>query len=641
MHESDNLPKTIGRYEIKHLLGAGAMGSVYLAEDPRIKRKLAIKVVKLDAIKSEADRKEFLARFQREAEVSGVLNDPAIVTIYDVGDSDVGPFLAMEFVPGKPLDAIIKNHELLMAMPMKAKLQIACGVASALDHAHSHGIVHRDVKPGNVMITEDGRPKLMDFGIAKREDASLTQTGTFLGTPSYASPEQIKEGRATGLSDVFSFGVVVFELLSGQLPFPGTSINTILYRIVNEPPADIKPPVTGLVPDAWQKVFNKVLAKNPKERYLSCSAFVKDLLEASSDLDKDSRTELLGQLRQAAGSLTLTSAASAGAQDDETQISGRMSTRGSHKPIYMAIAGGLVVLALGGAFLFRKGEGELVNIPQGISSVTLANGKPLAKNKPLLMKPGEKVTFQAAGFRPLEYEHRAGERNPQITLEPIITEIELKTLPAGAKVVINGEELKSPTPCKVAWNQGKPNKLDFFHAGEKKGLNLDFQVGESPKPNDIFELPPTDATLTTGIPTTIDATADIPVKFAGEFPVHVKIDGKDRPGEVRQIELAPGKTYKLELSNHQFFFKDTRQITTVPGKPMSVPLPPLLRLTVETFPASGPLVIDGSLVSGVESDGSTAVRVAKGRHKVTIQGRSGGKDIDVTSEGQSERFQAR
>jgi len=198
-----------GRYEIKALLGAGAMGSVYLAEDPRIKRKLAIKVVKLDTIRSEAERQEFLARFQREAEVSGVLNDPGIVTIYDVGDSEVGPFLAMEYVAGRPLDAVIRAGELAL----KDKLGIAASLAAALDHAHSKGIVHRDVKPGNVMLTAENRPKLMDFGIAKRDDASLTQTGTFLGTPSYASPEQIKEGLASSRSDVFSFGVLVFELL--------------------------------------------------------------------------------------------------------------------------------------------------------------------------------------------------------------------------------------------------------------------------------------------------------------------------------------------------------------------------------------------------------------------------------------------
>ncbi|MBL0313656.1 MAG: serine/threonine protein kinase [Holophagaceae bacterium] len=232
------LPSAIGRYEIKRLLGSGAMGSVYLAEDPRIKRKVAVKVVKMDAMRSDADRQEYMLRFQREAEISGLLNHPGIVAIYDVGESALGPFLAMEFVPGEPLDHIIKSGS---PLPIMDKLKIAAGVAEALDHAHAAGIVHRDVKPGNVMVTADGRPKLMDFGIAKREDASLTQTGTFLGTPSYASPEQIREGTVDGRSDQFSFAVLVFEMLSGVSPFPGNSINTILYRIVNEPPSKCSP----------------------------------------------------------------------------------------------------------------------------------------------------------------------------------------------------------------------------------------------------------------------------------------------------------------------------------------------------------------------------------------------------------------
>ena len=154
-----------------------------------------------------------------------------------------GPFLAMEFVPGKPLDGLIKAGA---ALPLKDKLRIAAGVAEALDHAHAKGIVHRDVKPGNVMITEDGRPKLMDFGIAKREDASLTQTGTFLGTPSYASPEQIQRGhRGQPLGHLQLRRAGLRAAVSGQSPFPGTSINTILYRIVNEPPVEVQPPVLG------------------------------------------------------------------------------------------------------------------------------------------------------------------------------------------------------------------------------------------------------------------------------------------------------------------------------------------------------------------------------------------------------------
>lgn len=280
MIPDERIPQAIGRYQVLQVLGAGAMGNVLLAEDPRIKRKVAIKVVRLEALRTQKDQEEYLARFQREAEVSGLLNHPGIVTIYNVGEEEgIGPFMAMEFVQGQTLESLIKGGA---EVPLARKLDIAAGIAEALDHAHRLGVIHRDVKPGNVMLTEDGRAKLMDFGIAKREDAGLTQTGTFLGTPSYAAPEQIKEGAVTPRSDQFSFAVMVFELLSGKLPFSGSSINTILYRIVNEPPSDPVPPVEGILPEAWHRIFLRALAKDPESRFETCGAFVQDLRSAAA-----------------------------------------------------------------------------------------------------------------------------------------------------------------------------------------------------------------------------------------------------------------------------------------------------------------------------------------------------------------------
>jgi hypothetical protein len=617
MAEPDNLPKTIGRYEIRQQLGAGAMGCVYLAEDPRIKRKLAIKVVKLAAMRNESDRREFLARFQREAEVSGVLNDPGIVTIYDVGDSDLGPFLAMEYVPGRPLDGIIKSGD-LAAMPLRAKLQIIGGVAAALDHAHAHNIVHRDVKPGNVMITEDGRPKLMDFGIAKREDASLTQTGTFLGTPSYASPEQIKEGHATLLSDVFSFGVMTFELLSGSLPFPGSSINTILYRIVNEPPAEVKPPVVGLLPEGWQRVFHKVLAKNPAERYPSCSAFVRDLLEAVTELDAHARTELLGQLRQGAGTVILPSTVTPA--PGETHVAGKPRPKGSRG----VLLGGLAALAVAaglGVFLFSGKGGEEVRLttdPPGAQLVV--NGAPVDGTKPLIMKAGDKLKIQKAGFQTVEYVHAAGDRTPSIVLKPVISEVRLQTDPPGAEVVLDSRKLPGTTPLTVSdWNQGQLHDLTFTQAQQNLGLSTRFEVGETPG-DKIYKLLPLNETRATGEVKTIDPNAPGTVKFAGEFAVHVRADGKDL-GEVAKVTLPPG-SHKLELSSPRVFYKETRTVSVAPGQTVAVPLPGLSRLTVSTFPASGTVVVDG-IPTSVESDGSTPIPVVKGRHTISIQGRPG------------------
>jgi hypothetical protein len=634
MQDLENTPRTIGRYEIKRQLGAGAMGCVYLAEDPRIKRKLAIKVVKLDAIRNDGDRQEFLARFQREAEVSGVLNDPGIVTIYDVGDSDLGPFLAMEFVPGRPLDAIIKGGE-LPGMPLRAKLQIACGLAAALDHAHAHNIVHRDVKPGNVIITEDGRPKLMDFGIAKREDASLTQTGTFLGTPSYASPEQIREGHATLLSDVFSFGVMIFELLSGSLPFPGSSINTILYKIVNEPPLEVKPPVSGLVPDGWQRVFSKVLAKNPADRFGSCSAFVRELLDAVTELDPHSRSELLGQLRQGAGTLILPTTLPR--SQDDTHATGQIQVRkGSKGMLFGGVAAGLVIVGLG-FFLFSGKGGEEVRIttdPPG--AAVLFNGAPVDGAKPLILKEGDRLQLRKTGFEPLDYVHKAGVKAPLVELKPVISEIKLLTDPSGAEVVLDSRKLEGTTPLVVKdWNQGQLHDLTFTQVQQGAGLSTRFEVGETPG-DKIYKLLPLNEARATGEVKTIDPSAPGTLKFAGEFPVRVKANGKDL-GEVAKVTLPPG-THKLELVNARVFYRESRTVNLGPGQTVAVDLPGLSKLTVSTFPTSGIVLVDG-MPTAVESDGSAAIPVVKGKHTIGIQGRPGSTHaVDVDKEVQELSF---
>jgi tRNA A-37 threonylcarbamoyl transferase component Bud32 len=632
MTEPEDFPRTIGRYEIKRLLGAGAMGSVYLAEDPRIKRQLAIKVVKLDAIRNEADRKEFLARFQREAEVSGVLNDPGIVTIYDVGDSEVGPFLAMEFVKGHPLDAIIKRGD---PLPIQTKLKIIAGVASALDHAHAHGITHRDVKPGNVMITEDWRPKLMDFGIAKREDATLTQTGTFLGTPSYASPEQIKEGRATILSDVFSFGVMTFELLSGTIPFPGNSINTILYRIVNEPPVEVK--VAGVVPEGWQRIFNRCLAKNPQERYPSCLAFVTDLIHAATELPEKERVEMAGALKLAGPQGPAPADATVLFQPAAKDLAPPAASR---KPLLAAVGGGVALLLVAGGFLlFRKGGGErilLSTVPA--EAAILRDGKELGKTPmPLDLKPGEKVVLQRKGFKPFEFVAKAGEAAPRLTLEPVISEVALRTEPAGAMVVLDGAALAGVTPLTVRkWNQGESHDLTFTTRNGLMDSNH-YLAGEFPEKDKIFVLrgasePP----RVSAIPKTVDVNAPATVHSSGGYGVKVWVDGRPA-GEVPaggKFTLAPG-THKVELQCPAYFFRETRTLTVTAGQSLNLALPDLANLTVSTHPSSGIITVDG-IRTDVESDGSAPVRLTKGRHAITVMGKR--QDVDVVQDNQQMSF---
>ena len=620
MDEIENFPKQIGRYEIKALLGSGAMGSVYLAEDPRIKRKLAIKVVKVDAIRSEADRKEFLARFQREAEVSGVLNNPGIVTIYDVGDSEVGPFLAMEYVPGKTLDGLIKSAT---PLPLRTKLSIAADIATALDHAHAHDVIHRDVKPGNVMVNSDVKAKLMDFGIAKREEVSLTQTGTFLGTPSYASPEQIRDGVATGQSDVFSFGVMIFELLSGSLPFPGSSINTILYRIVNEPPAVVTPPVEGLMAESWQRVFTKVLAKNPQERHPSCSAFVRDLLEATTDLGKTDRMQLLGNLRQhqGGGEGDVRPADATQAVPTLHSVGGTIQAKGSNKTLIYAGSAAAAVVLVAGAFLLRKGGGQVLLDTIPPNAAVIRAGKEVGRTPlPLTLQPGDKVHLERKGFLPQDYEYHAGEAAPKVTLVSVKSEETLRTEPSGATVVMDGVALPGTTPLKVKnWDQGAKHALNF-HKGSL-GTAFDLMEGETPG-NQVYTLTGASEVRTAAMPKTVDANAPGSIRFNGEYSVHVRMDGKEM-GDIHaggSVPASPG-VHHLELSSPGVYFRESRPVTVNPGQPTTIPLPGLVHLTVDTFTGTGLVVVDGALTQ-VESDGSS-VTLTKGRHTITIQGHPG------------------
>ena len=274
-HAADQLPARIGRYQITGSLGYGAMGAVYKAFDPGIKRELAIKTVRLDIPRTSPQYRTFIERFQTEAQISGKLLHPGIVTLFDIGEENGDPYFAMEFVDGQTIaDALAEGVQFKPAKVVALVSQIA----AALDYAHSKGVVHRDVKPANLILCEQDKVKVTDFGIAKLQDADITHSGSLLGTPSYMSPEQAMGEKLDGRSDIFSLGVVAFEMLSGEQPFPGPNVTSILYKLVHTDPiepADLE--LLGLLPDRWHEVFRKVLAKKPQNRYQTASAFVQDL----------------------------------------------------------------------------------------------------------------------------------------------------------------------------------------------------------------------------------------------------------------------------------------------------------------------------------------------------------------------------
>ncbi|MBN2384812.1 serine/threonine protein kinase [bacterium] len=269
-----------GRYTVLDEIGRGSSGIVYRGKDPLMDRVVAIKTIHTQSLQDEdPDKvKRFLQRFQREARASGVLSHANIVTIFDIGEENGLPYIAMEFIAGSTLSSIMTKKQLLKEGKV---FKILKQVADALDYAHSQGVIHRDVKPGNVMYCDNDFIKVMDFSIARMEVpdmGTITTSGTILGTPFYMPPEQILGNKTTNKSDIYSLGVVAYELLTGSLPFPGSSIASIIYKVLHEKPIMHKKLLDlAKTANAWDDCFLKVLAKNSDDRFASASDFVDSL----------------------------------------------------------------------------------------------------------------------------------------------------------------------------------------------------------------------------------------------------------------------------------------------------------------------------------------------------------------------------
>jgi tRNA A-37 threonylcarbamoyl transferase component Bud32 len=251
------------RYEITRLIGKGSMGVVYEAHDPRIGRSVALKVLRADRLASD----DFVARFLREARAIGKLSHPNIVTVHDSGQDNETLFIVMEFLPGRTLAAASGDTRL----DLQEIIRIGTQVAEALDYAHRHGIVHRDIKPSNILLTADGQVKLTDFGIARFDDPEAlhqTQAGEILGTPVYMSPEQVSGGAVDGRSDLYSLGVILYELATGAKPFRGKFMAEVFNAILEETPAVPVLPDTP-VGRRLSSLIEKSMLKAPEERFQS------------------------------------------------------------------------------------------------------------------------------------------------------------------------------------------------------------------------------------------------------------------------------------------------------------------------------------------------------------------------------------
>lgn len=388
-------PSRIGKYDIRRELGKGAMGIVYEGYDPVIERTVAIKTIRGDQLE-QAHAAEILARFKREAQAAGRLNHPHIVAIYDYGevvpegDPSAPPdgariaYIAMEFIKGKEL----KDHfDASERFAMKDIERIMVELLDALDHAHRNGVVHRDMKPANVILLADGRVKVADFGIARIESSELTQAGTMLGTPAYMSPEQFLGQPVDGRSDIFSCGVILYQFLTGEKPFTGT-VTTIMHKVLKEEPL---PPSTLNVtlPPAWDAVVKKAMAKNPADRFQTAAEFAAAIRSAVQRQSEDQTVVNIDATLVRSDATIPNRAVSTPAMPSSAVTGAGASTAARSMPqgepaaaksmVNLAILGGsaaaLLILVGGGYLLLGKEQAAAVPVAQNTPA---APGAPAA-----------------------------------------------------------------------------------------------------------------------------------------------------------------------------------------------------------------------------------------------------------------------
>ena len=267
-------PERVDRYVIEGIIGRGAMGVVYRARDERIGRVVALKTVTVPHDMSAGERSAAVERFAREARAAGQLSHPNIVTVFDfvAAPAEGGGYIAMEAVEGRSLREILSEG----ALTPDRSLEVAMQIGRALDCAHRHKIIHRDVKPANILLRLDGLAKLTDFGIARIESSELTRTGESVGSPSYIAPETLLDRPADGRTDLFSLGVVLYECLTGEKPFRAETVAALYQKILTE---DQPPPTTldPSIPGGWDTIVMRLLAKNPEDRYQNATELLRDL----------------------------------------------------------------------------------------------------------------------------------------------------------------------------------------------------------------------------------------------------------------------------------------------------------------------------------------------------------------------------
>jgi eukaryotic-like serine/threonine-protein kinase len=584
------LVENLGRYRIEKELGRGAMGQVFLAYDPQIERRVAIKTIQVFASLPEAERVSARERFLREARSAGKLLHPGIVTIFDVGEADGIPYLAMEYVEGQTLDAFCGEDTLLA---VRIVVDLIAAAAEALAFAHERGIVHRDVKPANLMRVGETQVKIMDFGLAKGPAAGLTHDGALLGTPNYMAPEQVRGEALDGRADLFSLAVVLYEMLTGEKPFGGDTVSSVLYRIVNEAPKE-----PGLhmdrVPSALAEFLDKAMAKNAEDRHADGKVFAAALRQAGAAASGALRMKpgpgaslpappTRSPAPATPGAAAVAPKARRGPPPPPARPAGKPQGKGRLLVPYVVVAALVIAAAALGVIVLqgRAGganaallEARVRTEPAGLT--VLLNGHPL--DGPVARFSGEGpfgVLTADQGCREAKHRLDPGDAGTEIVLvlDPLRADVPVDPGVAQASISLNGSDA-GPPPVQLDLDLCRVNTISATAAGYTPG-SVTIPAGATP----LAARTAVAAMKLEHIPM---GRLRLP---AARVPLRFLVDGKPAAPSRDGLEIAAG-THEVRAINDEHFVEVSATVDVPEGGAITpaFSLPRFARLEVQTFP---------------------------------------------------------
>jgi serine/threonine protein kinase len=604
--------KRIGRYAVTGRIGRGGMGMVYRGYDQALEREVAVKTLTVEGTLDIESRK----RFEIEAKAAARLQHPNILTVFELGEERGVPFIVMELLPGMDLEALLRSGEELL---LEEKLDVVVQVCRGLAFAHEHGIVHRDIKPSNVRLLDDGSVKIMDFGIAKLQGTGITQSGVMVGTVHYMSPEQIRGQTLDGRSDVFSLGVILYELLAGRRPFSGQGATEVLYKIVHEAPAPLSE--ARAVPMRLQAVVDKALCKDRDGRHASATQLAEELsavlaelsreatvqvaladvevLNASRRLLKEGRPdeslrrlkelserlprslEARRALRAAGRELQRRQQAPDALEDDfpeleatfqspPTQVAPRTE---SHPPPPTRVSPPTLLAPAPAPSRTRPG-GHLLLAGSGLALV-LAVGAGLVLLRGAPRGDGGREPSRGVTLPP------AGREAVSVRPAPASRTITVDSDPPGATVVLDGGPLEGVTPLSLELDPGAPHRLAVSMEGYRtRELRLEAGAVESELRLALEPVgPPGFVTITSSFP--------IDVSWQG------RMLARGRPSP--RVPLPAGR-HSLTVAASAYFLKASVPVDVRGGAETQVAAPGLGKLSIRANPDNCQVLIDGVFV---------------------------------------------